>query len=199
MSNCLIIFTRNPELGKVKSRLAQGVGEQNALDIYIQLLEHTRDVVIQIDCERWLGYSVAVRQDDLWDNTLFTKFKQEGEDLGARMENAFNQAFAQGHNKVLIVGSDLYDLKPRHIQEAIDALDGNDLVIGPAQDGGYYLLGMKMIHPAVFRNKDWGTESVYKDTLKDLKTAKIHTLEILNDIDYASDLKPYPKFAKYIN
>jgi rSAM/selenodomain-associated transferase 1 len=199
MKNCLIIFVRNPELGKVKSRLAKGVGKQNALDIYIQLLEHTRDVVAQIECERWVGYSVAVRPNDLWDNSHFTKFKQEGNDLGLRMENAFVKAFGAGHRKVLIVGSDLYDLKPKHIQEALDALDSNELVIGPAQDGGYYLLGMKKLHPLVFRNKNWGTESVFKDTMNDLKSAKIHILEALNDIDYASDLKPYPKFAKYIN
>lgn len=199
MSNCILIFTRNPELGKVKSRLAQGVGTQHALEIYIKLLEHTRNVITEIDCERWVGYSVAVREDDLWDPTIFHKFQQEGEDLGKRMQNAFTQAFTAGHDKVLIVGSDLYDLRARHINTAFNALENNDVVMGPAQDGGYYLLGMKHLIPALFKNKAWGTETVGTDTLKDLKNHKVHHLEVLNDIDYAQDLKPYPEFAHYLS
>lgn len=198
MSNCVLIFTRNPEIGKVKSRLAQGVGKQNALDIYIKLLQHTRDVVSTIDCERWVGYSEAVRQEDLWENHSFYKFQQQGEDLGARMHNAFSQAFTAGHKKVLIVGSDLYDLQPHHINAAFNALETHDTVIGPAKDGGYYLLGMKKLNSAVFQNKKWGTESVLSDTLKDLKDSKVYHLETLNDIDYAQDLKPYPEFAQYL-
>lgn len=199
MSNCILIFTRNPELGKVKSRLARELGTQNALDIYIKLLEHTRNIVAEIDCVRWVGYSVAVRPDDLWENTSFHKFQQHGEDLGKRMHHAFAQAFAAGHHKVLIVGSDLYDLRASHITEAFNALENNDVVIGPAQDGGYYLLGMKSLIPELFKNKDWGTETVRKDTLKDLNKHKVHHLEVLNDIDYAQDLQPYPEFAHYLS
>lgn len=199
MDNCLLIFTRNPELGKVKSRLAQGVGQENALEIYKKLLQHTHDVVTQVNCNRWIGYSVTVRTNDLWENTLFKKFQQEGDDLGARMENAFKKAIAAGHKKVLIVGSDLYDLRAHHITQAFKALDTNDVVIGPAQDGGYYLLGMTTLLPHLFKNKSWGTASVFKDTMADIAALKTHQLETLNDIDYASDLKPYPVFQKYIS
>lgn len=198
MSSCLLIFTRNPELGKVKSRLAKGVGQENALTIYKKLLEHTREVVSQVSCERWVGYSVAVRHDDLWPESDFKKFKQEGDDLGIRMQHAFEMAFAAGHKKVIIVGSDLYDLRPKHIEEAIHCLETHDAVIGPAQDGGYYLLGMKTVLPEVFSNKEWGTPTVYKATLENLSHKKVHTLEMLNDIDYAEDLKPYPEFMQYI-
>ena len=83
MSNCLLIFTRNPELGKVKSRLAKGVGKENALTIYKKLLQHTREVVTQVDCDRWVGYSVSIRDNDMWATRDFKKFKQEGDDLGA--------------------------------------------------------------------------------------------------------------------
>lgn len=198
MSNCLLIFTRNPELGKVKSRLAQGVGQENALAIYKKLLQHTQEVVTQVNCERWVGYSVIIRTNDLWPETDFKKFKQEGTDLGKRMSHAFETAFAAGHTKVIIVGSDLYDLRPTHLEEAFTALQKNDVVLGPAQDGGYYLLGMKSLIPEVFSDKEWGTETVYKDTLDNLQTKSVHLLEMLNDIDYAQDLEPYSEFKQYL-
>lgn len=198
MSNCLLIFTRNPELGKVKSRLAKGVGKENALTIYKKLLQHTREVVTQVDCDRWVGYSVSIRDNDMWETRDFKKFKQEGDDLGDRMKHAFKAAFAAGHKKVIIVGSDLYDLRARHIEEAFAALDTQETVIGPAKDGGYYLLGMKSLIPEVFSNKEWGTETVYETTLANLNKEKLHTLEELNDIDFAEDLKPYPEFEQYL-
>jgi len=198
MSNCLLIFTRNPELGKVKSRLAKGVGKENALTIYKKLLQHTREVVTQVDCDRWVGYSVSIRDNDMWETRDFKKFKQEGDDLGDRMKHAFKAAFAAGHKKVIIVGSDLYDLRARHIEEAFTALDTQETVIGPAKDGGYYLLGMKSLIPEVFSNKEWGTETVYETTLANLNKEKLHTLEELNDIDFAEDLKPYPEFEQYL-
>ena len=198
MSNCLLIFTRNPELGKVKSRLAKGIGKENALTIYKKLLQHTREVVTQVDCDRWVGYSVSIRDNDMWATRDFKKFKQEGDDLGDRMKHAFKAAFAAGHKKVIIVGSDLYDLRARHIEEAFAALDTQETVIGPAKDGGYYLLGMKSLIPEVFSNKEWGTETVYEATLSNLSKEKLHTLEELNDIDFAEDLKPYPEFEQYL-
>ncbi len=86
------------------------------------------------------------------------------------------------------MGTDLYDLKPSHINAAFSALDTNDAVIGPAEDGGYYLLGLKTLHPEVFKNKEWGTETVFKDTINDLKNNSVYRLETLNDIDVYEDL-----------
>ena len=197
-NNLLLIFTRNPELGKVKSRLAKGVGQENALEIYKKLLSHTKDVVATLNCTKRVGYSVQVRPDDMWDNAIFEKFQQEGEDLGVRMHNAFDQAFTDGYDNVLIVGSDLFDLRASHINEAFDALHSNDAVIGPAQDGGYYLLGMNKLVKDVFYNKEWGGDTVFASTMNDLATAKVHQLETLNDIDFAEDLKPYAEFAQYL-
>ena len=196
--NIVLIFTRNPELGKVKSRLAKGVGQENALEIYKKLLSHTKDVVSTLSCTKRVGYSVQVRPDDMWDNAIFEKFQQEGEDLGVRMHNAFDQAFTDGYDNVLIVGSDLFDLRASHINEAFDALHSNDAVIGPAQDGGYYLLGMNKLVKDVFYNKEWGGDTVFASTMNDLATAKVHQLETLNDIDFAEDLKPYAEFAQYL-
>jgi rSAM/selenodomain-associated transferase 1 len=114
------------------------------------------------------------------------------------MLNAFKDAFQHNYEKVIIIGSDLYDLKPKHIEEAIEALNTNDIVIGPAQDGGYYLLGMKALHEKAFASKNWGTETVLADTLNDLVNQSIQLLETLNDIDHAEDLEPYEAFKNYL-
>jgi len=196
--NLLLIFTRNPELGKVKSRLAQGVGQENALEIYKTLLKHTHDVVSKINCTKRVGYSVKVRLSDLWESESFEKFKQEGDDLGDRMGSAFAKAFSENFQKVLIVGSDLYDLQQTHIEKAFEALDTHDAVIGPAKDGGYYLLGMKIMIPAVFKDKTWGAETVFEATMADLASANVYQLETLNDIDYAEDLEGYEIFEHYL-
>ena len=195
--NLIITFTRNPELGKVKSRLAKSIGEQSALEVYIKLLEHTESVLKQINCDKAIYYSVKVRENDIWDASVFKKYQQFGDDLGIRMENAFKKGFEDGYKNIVIVGSDLYDLKPEHINNAFKALDTHDHVIGPAEDGGYYLLGMKTLHPSVFKIDNWGTETVYKQTLSKLNNNTVYVLETLNDIDYVEDLKPYNDFKSY--
>ena len=164
--NLIIIFTRNPELGKVKTRLAKTIGDASALKIYKFLLNHTEKTIRNIESDKAVYYSVKVRDNDIWDQSIYQKHQQNGEDLGIKMLNAFKNAFKNNYNKVLIIGSDLFDLKPKHLKEAFKQLDNHDIVIGPAQDGGYYLLGMKKLHLKVFKNKDWGTETVRQDTLK---------------------------------
>ena len=195
--NLIITFTRNPELGKVKSRLAKGIGETSALEIYKFLLEHTKNVLSKLDCDKAVYYSVKIRENDIWDSEVFSKHQQFGDDLGARMQNAFDNGFKKGYEKIIIVGSDLYDLNTEIINQAFKKLDTNDNVIGPAEDGGYYLLGMKTLNPSVFDIENWGTETVYKQTVSKL-TSSLYVLETLNDIDYVEDLKPYDIFKKYL-
>ena len=197
--NLILIFTRNPELGKCKTRLAKTIGDENALTIYKTLLQHTANVVEQVTCDKAVYYSVKVRDNDIWDNTIYQKHQQYGTDLGYRMQNAFDKSFKAGYEKVLIVGSDLYDLKPQHIQDAFNKLDFYDVTIGPAEDGGYYLLGMKTLLPNLFENKEWGTETVRKDTLNDLIEQSVCLLEELNDIDLYEDLKKYDQLLNRIN
>ena len=195
--NLIITFTRNPELGKVKSRLAKSIGEASALEVYKFLLEHTKNVLSKLDCDRAVYYSVKIREDDIWDSETFSKHQQFGDDLGARMQNAFENGFKKGYEKIIIVGSDLYDLNTKIINQAFKALDTNDSVIGPAEDGGYYLLGMKTLNPSVFDIENWGTETVYKQTISKL-TSSLYVLKTLNDIDYVEDLKPYDIFNKFL-
>ncbi|MGB1393651.1 MAG: TIGR04282 family arsenosugar biosynthesis glycosyltransferase [Flavobacteriaceae bacterium] len=194
----ILVFVRNPELGKVKTRLSRTVGDSAALKIYNILLSHTESVLNSIPVDKVVYYSEEIQQNDLWSETLYFKKLQKGFDLGARMRHAFGMAFEDSYEKVVIVGSDLYDLKPTHIEDAFEALDDHDIVIGPSLDGGYYLLGMKELHSAVFENKVWGTNSVLKATLNDLKQQNVKLLEALNDIDTFEDLKAHPELLKTI-
>ena len=196
--NLLLIFTRNPELGKAKTRLAKSVGDKTALEIYKFLLNKTKEVTTNLSCDKAVYYSVKVRENDIWSSDVFQKHQQEGEDLGIRMLNAFKDGFKAGYEKVMIIGSDLYDLTPNHINDAFSKLDTNDVVIGPAEDGGYYLLGMKNIQSAIFKNKKWGTATVRKDTLNDLHKVSVHLLEELNDVDIFDDIKNHKAFQHFL-
>ena len=196
----LLIFTRNPELGKAKTRLAKTVGDETALEIYRFLLKKTRDISSKISSDKAVYYSVKIRENDMWDENTYQKHQQVGEDLGVRMLNAFKNGFVANYEKVIIIGSDLYDLTSENIENAFEELDNNDVVIGPALDGGYYLLGMKSLRLNVFENKEWGTETVRKDTLKDLIDKKVKLLEIKNDIDVYEDIIDVPEImSTFIN
>jgi rSAM/selenodomain-associated transferase 1 len=196
--NLLLVFTRNPALGKVKTRLAKTVGDKRALEIYTFLLERTRDIAAKVTADKAVYYSVKIRENDIWDATIFQKYLQVGEDLGIRMLHAFKNGFETGYEKVLIIGSDLYDLTAETIENAFIALENNEVVIGPAEDGGYYLLGMNSLEEKVFKNKDWGTETVRKDTLEDLKDKKVFLLGELNDVDVFEDIEHHPSFQKFL-
>ncbi len=197
--NLLLIFARNPEIGKVKTRLAASIGNQNALEIYNILLNHTVEVTKNSNCNKRVLYSEEINFNDIWDAALFQKKNQFGNDLGARMKNAFVDAFEDEYDKVVIIGTDLYDLQTSDIDKAFEELDTNDIVIGPAEDGGYYLLGLTSIPAGIFAYKNWGTNSVLRDTLKDLHNFKIHLMPIKNDIDTVDDLKNIEFFEKYLN
>lgn len=188
-TNALIIFTRNPALGKVKTRLAKTIGDHKALEIYEDLLAHTKNVTLEIGCDKFVFYDAKIAENDLWEADFYKKKLQIGIDLGARMEHAFETLFGLGYSNCVIVGSDLFDLKAQHITEAFEALKLKDVVIGPAEDGGYYLLGLKKMMPKLFKNKNWGTSSVFSETMKDLENYNKGFLETLNDIDTFEDLK----------
>ena len=196
--NLIIVFVRTPELGKVKTRLAKSIGDVSALTIYKLLLKHTETVLHDLSFDKVVYYSEKVEENDFWEARLFEKKRQKGADLGKRMQHAFETAFEKGYQKVLIIGSDLFDLKSIHITTAFEALENHDLTIGPSLDGGYYLLGMKELYPAVFKNKKWGTDSILGNTLKDLQQQNVKLLEALNDIDTFEDLQQQPELLKKI-
>ncbi|MDO6598568.1 TIGR04282 family arsenosugar biosynthesis glycosyltransferase [Tenacibaculum sp. 1_MG-2023] len=196
--NLLLIFTRNPELGKAKTRLAKSVGDETALEIYKFLLNKTKEITQNLTCDKAVYYSVKVRENDIWNSNIYQKHQQFGEDLGFRMQNAFKNSFEADYQKVMIIGSDLYDLSPSIIEDAFSKLNTNDVVLGPAEDGGYYLLGMKTLQPNIFENKAWGTSTVRAETLNDLEKVNVHLLQELNDVDVIEDIENHPAFQKFL-
>ena len=196
--NLLLIFTRNPELGKAKTRLAKTVGDETALEIYKFLLDRTQEISSKVNADKAVYYSVKIRNNDIWEESIYQKYQQFGEDLGIRMKNAFKKGFESGYQKVMIIGSDLFDLSSEIIDNAFQKLNSNNFVIGPAEDGGYYLLGMTALQENIFKNKDWGTSSVRKETLKDLKDKKVFLLEELNDVDVFEDIQHHAAFQQFL-
>ncbi len=186
----LIIFVKNPIEGRVKTRLAKTIGSQKALAIYRRLLEHTRNLALSIQLEKFLFYDEYIDAHDMWDSEVFHKQIQVGHNLGARMANAFN-AVLTFHDRAVIIGSDCPGLDAVIIQEAYDRLSSYDIVIGPAFDGGYYLIGMNQTHPCLFENLEWSTDTVFKTTMDRCREndLSVHKLPILRDIDDENDLR----------
>ena len=186
----LIIFIKNPKLGKVKTRLAVTVGDEKALSIYKKLLDFTQKLAISLPCERLLFYSDEIETNDNWSDIFFQKNKQHGNDLGERMKNAFQKTLLTS-KKAVIIGSDCAELTKEILENAFDALEKNDFVIGPAEDGGYYLIGMNYFEPSVFENINWSTEEVLPKTLEKIAhlERKVALLPTLSDTDNEEDWK----------
>ena len=187
----LLVFSKNPTLGKVKTRLAKTIGKEKALKVYKALLKKTASVLEELEVDIHLYYSDFIEKDDLFSTVATQKKRQTGEQLGERMSNAFRESLIS-YNKVVIIGTDLWTLEIQDIKNAFRALENHAAVIGPSTDGGYYLLGIKEVIPEIFLNKQWGTSSVLPNTLKDLKSIKYHLLPEKNDIDTFSDLEEHP-------
>ena len=196
--NLLLVFCKNPQLGKVKTRLAKGIGDKNALKIYQRLLEKTAAVLAQLNCDIAIYYSQSIIDDDVFSATAKEKKVQCGEDLGARMANAFQNGL-DTHEKVVIIGTDLWTLEAQDIEKAFAALENFTAVLGPSQDGGYYLLGLTRFIPELFQKKAWGTDEVLSKTKTNLKAEKLFLLSEKNDIDTLDDLKQHPDLALCIH
>jgi len=186
----LLLFVRNPESGKVKTRLAKDLGNEKALEIYIKLLEHTHSITQQVKAAKLVYYADEVKEHDLWESGEYQKSVQPAGDLGYKMEYAFNKAFLEGYKDVVIIGSDCLQLDQELIEQAFSDLETGDIVLGPATDGGYYLLGMKQLHSSLFRDKAWSTASVFSETLAAIKHENLTytLLPVLSDIDRAEDV-----------
>jgi rSAM/selenodomain-associated transferase 1 len=190
----VIVFVRNPEAGKVKTRIAAEAGINKALEIYVELLFITRDVVTSFPSERYVFYTDRIEDSDEWRQPIFKKAVQQGTDLGERMHAAFRFVYktnpANSRKKTLLIGSDCPEITTQILHEASAALDTMDCVIGPAVDGGYYLIGFSgMPDIGVFSDIHWSTSSVYVDTLQRLSALQYtyHELPLLNDVDTLED------------
>ena len=169
MDKSLIVFLINPVEGKVKTRIANTAGNIKALEIYRELLGILNDNLARVNCEVYLYFTETPMEISYWANANYIYRVQKGNDLGARMSAAFEEVFRDGGSqkplKVLIVGSDCPLLSAEIIDEAFLKLDKSDIVLGPAEDGGYYLLGMKKMNTELFEGVSWSTEKVLNETL----------------------------------
>ncbi len=187
----LIVFAKNPVLGKVKSRLAKSIGFYNSFLVYKELLYKTHEVIKDIDIPKLVCYSDFVDHNDLWENDIYQKIQQKGDDIGIRMRNAFKEAFNQAYKRIVLIGSDIINLKPGIIYEAFNTLNESDVVFGPAKDGGYYLLGMNTLHEGLFHNISWGSNKVFIQSLNNCLSLDLKTklVKELSDLDRVEDFQ----------
>lgn len=184
----LIIFVKNALLGKVKTRLAKSIGNEKALLVYEQLLALTEKAVESVLSQKRVYFSETLNEDK-WDKC--TKYVQKGCDLGQKMQFSIQKGINDGFEKIVLIGSDLPDISAEIIEQGFKGLDHNEVVFGPAEDGGYYLLGMKQMQPLIFKNKRWSTDLLLRQTIEELKANEVSfsLLEVMNDIDTEEDLK----------
>jgi uncharacterized protein len=189
-SSALIVFVRRPVLGQVKTRLAATLGDAAALRVYEHLLQHTYQLTQQLECPVYVFYADAVDELDIWQGHRFIKRAQQGDDLGQRMAHAFDTVFAAGHTQVVIIGSDCLQLTVEQVNTAFQHLQDCDAVLGPATDGGYYLLGLSQPLPALFSGIAWSTGTVAAATLAKLQQGQyaVALLPALTDVDEEKDL-----------
>lgn len=188
--NALIIMTKNPELGKCKTRLAKTLGDNKALEIYIQLIDYTANIAKEVNADKFIYSTDIIDNIQRWEcpNTFFS-IQSQG-DLGERMNNAIKNVLEQGYEKVIVLGSDCAEINSNDINNAFEQLNDHDFTLGPALDGGYYLIGMKVFSPSLFSNMQWSTENVLEDTISRIKeiNSTYHLLDSKSDIDFEEDL-----------
>lgn len=187
--NALIVFQKNAVLGKVKSRLAATIGEEKALEIYKSLLLHTYSETRKLNgIDTWIFFSDFIEPESGYKAEY--KETQIGEDLGERMSNAFQKLFQKGYKKVVIIGTDCPEIQSSDIDAAFQSLEKKEVCIGPALDGGYYLLGMRRFKESLFENIPWSSPEVAKITLEILNFDQVsyELLKTLRDIDTEEDL-----------
>lgn len=191
----VLVFVRAPMAGAVKTRLAAAIGPQAALDVYRRLAEHTLREAAALAGE---GVEVRVHHTPAdagaavraWLGGGPVYLPQADGDLGWRMREAFARAFADGSERVVIVGSDLPELSADLLRRAFAMLDAHPAVIGPARDGGYYLLALTRLVDGIFEGIAWSTPEVLEATLERFRAAGVEPamLEVLGDVDEVDDL-----------
>ena len=201
MTETLIIFSRYPEPGKTKTRLIPALGAEGAAELQRKMTEHIlktaqeyksrQDVTIEVHFAggngelmfEWLGNGIKY-------------VSQVSGDLGHKMHLAFDRSFKLGSQRVVTIGIDCPDISQEILENAFNSLQKQDLVLGPAKDGGYYLIGLNQTLPQLFQNINWGTEKVLNQTeyIAQQLNLSIHYLPALSDVDRPQDLTIWQKY-----
>ena len=184
----ILIFVKYPQPGTVKTRIAATVGDVRAAEIYRELVARVwaalpRDTPVTVCFEP----SHRRAEVEAWLPGAARYEAQAAGDIGVRLQCAVASAFSRGCETVAVVGSDCVDITPEVFAEVWDKLRTHDLVLGPAHDGGYYLLGLNAPNPALFENIRWSTEHTLADTLARAHDHRTHLLKPLADIDTHAD------------
>lgn len=191
--NCLLLFTRYPQPGQTKTRLIPALGPEGAAQLHQRLATHTMQQIRQLQAvhtEVWFT-GAEVHQMQAWLGPEWHYQTQKGGDLGDRLSHAFEQAFASGFEAVLAIGTDCPGLEAAILHQTFELLTQTDLVLGPATDGGYYLIGLRRPTPYLFNGGiAWGSETVFQQTVEAAQALglTIATLPPLTDIDRPADL-----------
>jgi rSAM/selenodomain-associated transferase 1 len=192
---CVILFVKLPGKGRVKSRLAQRIDEDLVLRLYENMVLDTIDMLTRGRFPFRICFTPPEAYDRIleWLGQGYRAFPQTGDELGDRMENAFERVFSGDVEDALLIGSDIPGLTTEVMDEAFTALQKIEAVIGPAGDGGYYLIGFKKgsFEPVIFHGMVWSTITVFRETMDKLHNAslKVHVLPQLTDVDTVEDLK----------
>ena len=196
----VIMFVKEPKLGFVKTRLAKNCGDEFVLALYESFV---KDLVAMLSNSEFDFKLCAYPHLEVINQKFgdFNNFLQEEGDLGLKMKRAFEQQFACGYEKIVLIGSDTPHISSEIIQTSFDSLESNDIVLGPSLDGGYYLIAFtkNSFCDEVFKNISWSTSAVMEQTLQKLHEKQVYFLHELNDIDVLDDLKAFYKSYKNSN
>jgi rSAM/selenodomain-associated transferase 1 len=197
----LIVMTRFPETGTVKTRLIETLGEEGATDLHRRMAERTVKTARGFSKRSGVGIEISfegggVEKMEQWLGRL-PMSRQSSGDIGVRMNSAFVEAREAGSQRIVLIGADCPGISSALLGTAFDSLEKSDLVLGPAKDGGYYLIGLSHPHPELFQNIDWGSETVLEQTLSRARTAGISAtqLPMLEDIDRPEDLGAWERIS----
>lgn len=208
----LLIFSKYPVPGKAKTRLIPALGPEGAAQLHRRMAEAAVSMARSINKENPReGSGVTVyytgahaKKIRAWLGPDLQYKSQSSGDLGERMQEAFRATFAAGANNVIGIGTDVPTLSSAILHQAQKNLENHDIVLGPAADGGYYLIGMNALHPELFADIEWGTERVYTQTVEvctrlGLRVAKLPTLSDIDRPEDLNTLKNDLRFSDIIN
>ena len=194
--NALIIFTREPEPGRTKTRLMPYFSAEKCASLHCCMLRDIRREMKRADADIVVAYTGG-QQGPLFLRKTFGKdtpfIRQRGDDIGARMQNAIADTMSLGYEKVVLIGTDIPEIEAETVDAALAVLDVCDVVLGPTEDGGYYLIGMKKVWPEAFNVKIYGTDTVFNETVSSMKAAglKVECVDSYSDIDTPDDIEGF--------
>jgi uncharacterized protein len=190
----LIVFVKAPRPGTVKTRIAQTAGAERACSIYCEMVSTVLRRIAPIRGTQ-LRFAPDEATDEIkpWLRDDWVAAPQGAGDLGERLQRAFAESFAGGAERVVIIGSDCPEVKSGDVRTAWKELKAHDLVVGPAIDGGYWLIGLRAPQPELFRAITWSSDQVLAQTLVRAKSIglRVQLLRILGDIDTEEDWNAY--------